>query len=113
MTGLVITKLDVLTGIDPLRVAVRYRHPEGATFEEFPYHQSVLHHAEPEYVDLPGWEEDITEARTEEDLPQAARDYLRYMSEFVGVPVTLIGVGPARDQIIWAGDEHEAALRAA
>ena len=60
MTGLVVTKLDVLSGIDPLRVAVRYRHPEGATFDEFPYHQSVLHHAEPEYDELPGWSEDVT-----------------------------------------------------
>ena len=60
MTGLVITKLDVLSGIDPLRVAVRYRHPEGAVFDEFPYHQSVLHHAEPEYDELPGWDEDIS-----------------------------------------------------
>ena len=61
MTGLVVTKLDVLSGIDPLRVAVRYRHPEGATFDEFPYHQSVLHHAEPEYDELPGWAEDVTD----------------------------------------------------
>ena len=55
LTGLVITKLDVLTGIDPLHVAVRYLGPEGATFEEFPYHQSILHKARGELVELPGW----------------------------------------------------------
>ena len=69
MTGLVITKLDVLTGIGPLRVATRYRHPEGATFDEFPYHQSVLHRAIPEYDEMPGLDEDITGVRSMDDLP--------------------------------------------
>ena len=111
MTGLAITKLDVLSGVDPLRVCVRYRGAEGALFEEFPYHQSVLHHAAAEYEELPGFGEDVSDARSEEDLPEAARDYLRYVSDFVGVPVTLIGVGPGREQVIWVGD-RAAALRA-
>ncbi len=113
MTGLAITKLDVLSGIDPLRVCVRYRGAEGALFDEFPYHQSVLHHAAAEYVELPGFSEDITGTRSEEGLPEAAREYLRYISEFVGVPVTLIGVGPGREQVIWVGDQEPLALRAA
>ena len=113
MTGLVMTKLDVLSGIDPIRVCVRYRGAEGARFDEFPYHQSVLHHAEPEYEELPGWDEDITGVRSEEELPQAARDYLRYISDFVGVPITLVGVGPGREQVIWVGDQESTALRAA
>jgi adenylosuccinate synthase len=113
MTGLVITKLDVLTGIGPLRVATRYRHPEGATFDDFPYHQSVLHRAIPEYDEMPGFDEDITGARSIGDLPQAARDYLNYISNFVGVPITIIGVGPGRDQVIWVSGESEAALKAA
>jgi adenylosuccinate synthase len=113
MTGLAITKLDVLSGLDTLRVAVRYRHPEGALFHEFPYHQSVLHHAAPEYEELPGWDEDITGVRSEEELPQAARDYLAYISDFVRVPVTLVGVGPGREQVIWAGGQEPASLRAA
>ena len=69
LTGLVVTKLDVLTGIDPLNVAVRYLGPEGATFDEFPYHQSILHKARGELVELPGWHEDIPGARSIEDLP--------------------------------------------
>ena len=113
MTGLAITKLDVLSGIDPLRVCVRYRGAEGALFEEFPYHQSVLHHASAEYEQLPGFDEDISGVRSEADLPEAAREYLRYISDFVGVPVTLIGVGPGREQVIWAGDHETSALRAA
>ena len=59
-----LTKLDVLTGIDPLPVATTYSGPEGASFDEFPYHQSVLHHVRGETVELPGWHEDITGART-------------------------------------------------
>ena len=113
MTGLVITKLDVLTGIGPLQVAVRYRHPEGATFDTFPYHQSVLHRASAEYEELPGWDEDITAARSVDELPEAARAYLDFIAEFVGVPITIVGVGPGRDQVIWVGEGEEAALAAA
>jgi adenylosuccinate synthase len=111
LTGLVITKLDVLTGIDPLGVAVRYLGPEGARFDEFPYHQSILHRATADIEELPGWHEDITRARSLDDLPQTAREYLDHVSEFVGVPVVCIGVGPGRDQIIWteAGKRFEAA----
>src|SRR5512142_166235 len=65
MTALAVTKLDVLSGIDPLRVCVRYRHPEGAVFDEFPYHQSIIHMAEPEYEELPGFDADIGECRRE------------------------------------------------
>ena len=88
MTALAVTKLDVLSGIDPIRVCVRYRHPEGAVFDEFPYHQSIIHTAEPEYEELPGFEGDIGDCRREEDLPQEARDYLEAIADHVGVPVT-------------------------
>jgi adenylosuccinate synthase len=100
LTGLVITKLDVLTGVDPVRVAVRYSGAEGASFDEFPYHQSILHKARGEFTELPGWREDITGARRIEDLPVNARRYLDFVSEFVGVPIVLVGVGPGRDQVI-------------
>ena len=103
LTGLVVTKLNVLTGIDPLRVAVRYRGPEGSSFEAFPYHQSILHKAAGEYEEVPGWEEDVSGARSLDDLPRAARDYLDLVSDYVGVPVVLVGVGPARDEVIWTG----------
>jgi adenylosuccinate synthase len=101
LTGLVVTKLDVLTGIDPLPVAVRYLGEDGATFNTFPYHQSILHRARGDYVELPGWNEDITGARSLSDLPQAARDYLDFIAKETGVPVVLVGVGPGRDQVIW------------
>ena len=111
MDSLVITKLDVLSGIDPLRLAVRYRSSEGAVFEEFPYHQSILHSAAAEYEELPGFEGEIGDCRTEADLPREARDYLRFISDFVGVPIRIVGVGPDRSQVVWMGERP--ALRAA
>jgi adenylosuccinate synthase len=103
LTGIAVTKLDVLTGIDPLAVAVRYHGPDGVAFDEFPYHQSVVHKARAEVVELPGWHEPITEARTVEDLPAEARGYLDFVSERLGVPNVLISVGPGRDAVIPTG----------
>jgi len=104
MTSLVLTKLDVLSGINPLRLCVRYRHAEGAVFTEFPYHQSIIHSVEPEYLELPGFEGDIGGCRSEQDLPREARDYLSAISDHTGVPVVLAGVGPGRDQVCWIGE---------
>ncbi len=101
MDALAITKLDVLSGLGPLRVAVRYRSKEGAELDTFPYHQSILHSAVPEYEELPGFDLDLTGCRSAEDLPREARDYLGFVAEFVGVPVRLVGVGPDREQVIW------------
>ncbi len=111
MTALAITKLDVLAGLDPLKVAVRYRSSEGAALEEFPYHQSILHSAQAEYRELPGFSGELGECRDEADLPPQARDYLRFVSEFVGVPIRLVGVGPDREQVVWMGERP--ALKAA
>jgi adenylosuccinate synthase len=109
LSALAITKLDVLTGVDPIRVCTRYISSEGAALEHFPYHQSVLHHATADYVDLPGWTEDLTGARSEEDLPANARAYLKLVAEQVDVPIALVGVGPGREQVIWT----EAGMRTA
>jgi adenylosuccinate synthase len=100
MDALAITKLDVLRGLGSLRVAVRYRSKEGAVLDSFPYHQSILHSATPEYEELPGFDEDIGGCREEADLPTAARDFLAFIADFVGVPIRLVGVGPDRDQTI-------------
>src|SRR6476659_2620239 len=98
MSALTITKLDVLSGLDPLRVAVRYRSREGAVFDTFPYHQSILHSAKPEYEELPGFDGDLTGCRSEDDLPAQARAYLDFIADFAGVPIRLVGVGPGRDR---------------
>jgi len=102
LTAMAITKLDVLSGQDSLCVCTRYRGPDGAgPFEHFPYHQTVLHHSVGEYEELPGWSEDIRGARSEEELPDAARNYLQYIADFVRVPIALIGVGPGREEVVW------------
>src|SRR5919202_1826347 len=81
LTGLVITKLDALSGLGDIGVAVRYKGPEGAEFERFPYHQTVVHKARADYEMLPGWDEDIGGARTLADLPPNARSFLSYVSD--------------------------------
>src|SRR6059058_6045205 len=91
LTALVITKLDVLAGIDRVCVCTGYRSAEGAELDHFPYHQTVLHHVIPDYVELPGWHEPITEARTLADLPAAARDYLDFVGERLDVPIVMVG----------------------
>ena len=107
LTALVVTKLDVLTGLDTIKVCTRYRGEDGAEFDHFPYHQSVLHHATGEYVELPGWSEDIGDVASEDDLPENARAYLAFVEEFIGVPVVMIGVGPGREQTIWTAAGRE------
>jgi adenylosuccinate synthase len=107
LTALVVTKLDVLTGLETIKVCTRYRGEDGAEFDHFPYHQSVLHHTVGEYVDLPGWSEDIGEARSEDELPENARRYLAFVEEFIGVPIVVIGVGPGREQTVWTPAGHE------
>jgi adenylosuccinate synthase len=113
LSALAITKLDVLAGIDPIRVAVRYRSAEGAVLDEFPYHQSILHAATAEYEELPGFDADIGECRSEADLPREARDYLDLIRDRTGVPIRLVGVGPGREQVIWIGQPAAPRLRAA
>jgi adenylosuccinate synthase len=112
---LAITKLDVLSGLGDVCVCTRYRGPGEATFDTYPYHQTVMHQASGEYETLPGWDDDLTDVREVADLPAAAQDYLSYVSEFVGVPIGMVGVGPGSDQIIWteAGRDSVAARAAA
>ncbi|MDQ3676576.1 MAG: adenylosuccinate synthase [Actinomycetota bacterium] len=109
LTSLAITKLDVLSGFHKIKVCMTYSGPDGAEFHSFPYHQSVLHHARGEYIELAGWKEDITECRSPAELPAAARAYLEFIAEQVQVPVVLVGVGPGRDQVIWMQDAPQLA----
>src|SRR6059036_3000812 len=83
ITRLVLTKLDALTGIDPIGVSTTYSGPEGATFEEFPYHQTMVHKARADFEMMPGWHEDISAARSLEELPAAARSYVDYIESFL------------------------------
>src|SRR5579863_7060282 len=101
LSALAITKLDVLSGLDRIKVCTSYRGAEGAEFDSFPYHQTVLHHTAAEYTELDGWREEIGQCTSFSELPSAAQEYLRFIGERAGAPVTLIGVGPGRDQVVW------------
>ena len=112
MTELVLTKLDVLTGFETIPVCVAYRLPDGTVTEEFPAHQSDFHHAEPVWEDRPGWTEDLSDVTEWDQLPQAARDYVDWVADQLGIPVTLVGVGVRRDQVL-APHGMEAVARSA
>jgi adenylosuccinate synthase len=98
---LALTKLDVLSGLDRLKVAVAYARGD-TRVDHFPAEFGVdaLAEWEPVYEELPGWDEDITEIRRREDLPEAAQAYVERIENGTGVPITLIGVGPGREQAI-------------
>jgi adenylosuccinate synthase len=99
LSELAVTKLDVLDFFDVLKVCVAYE-VDGQRVEHLPYHQSVLHQVTPIYEELPGWETDLTEMTTRDQLPQQAIDYVAFLQEQVGVPISLVGVGPGRDQFL-------------
>jgi len=99
ITGLALLKLDVLTGLSEIQACVSYR-VAGKEIHEFPASISTLGRCEPMYRTFRGWSESIEAARSLDDLPQAARDYVRWIEDALGVPVDLLGVGPERDATI-------------
>ena len=99
LTGLVITKMDVLDTLPEISVATAYRTPEGIV-EEFPADTWSLGEVEPVYETLPGWESSTGEARKLEDLPSNARAYLERLEEITSTPVQMVSVGTRRRQII-------------
>ncbi len=99
VTDFVLTKLDVLTGLKEIPVCVAYE-VDGKRFDEMPVSQSDFHHAKPIYENFPGWDEDISGAKTFADLPKNAQDYVLAVEKLSGARISAIGVGPARDAII-------------
>jgi len=95
LTEIALTKLDILSNFETLRVAVAYRS-RGDRYEHFPLQQRVLYDCTPIYEDLAGWNEDISGIREFEDLPIEARRYVEYVEDAAGVPVTIVSVGPDR-----------------
>jgi adenylosuccinate synthase len=99
MWGLALTKLDVLTGIDPLRVCVAYQL--GAKrYEEMPPGRGTLERARPIYEEMPGWRESLSGARALSDLPPDARRYLERIAALAGVRLAMVGVGAPREATI-------------
>jgi adenylosuccinate synthase len=103
LTDFFLTKLDVLTGWEKIPVCVAY-DIDGKRVEELPASQSDFHHAKPIYEYLPGWSENISKAKSINDLPKNARAYVEYLEKISGAPISAIGVGPGRDETITVRD---------
>lgn len=97
ITALTLTKLDVLSGLKKIPVAVAYEK-EGKKLEAFPDNAEDLSAVTPIYQELAGWQEDLTGVKTWKDLPQAARDYVEFVEQSLGLPIISVSVGPGREQ---------------
>jgi adenylosuccinate synthase len=102
LTGLAITKLDVLDGFDEIRICTGY-DVQGGACEHFPYDLKLLDHARPVYETVPGWKTSTADARSIDALPSRAQAYLHRLEELTGVPIAFVSVGTRRDQIIEVG----------
>lgn len=99
LSEVALTKLDVLDTLDTVKVCVAYEI-DGQRVERLPYHQSELHKATPIYEELPGWNTELSGCTERSQLPPQAQDYLGFLEQQVGVPITLVGVGPGREQFL-------------
>lgn len=100
VTELVITKLDVLTGFDEIKVCTAYQLPDGKVTDRFIGSEARLKEAKPLYKTYRGWHDDLSLVRRFEDLPHEAQHYLKELQKDLGLPITLVGVGPEREQLI-------------
>jgi adenylosuccinate synthase len=98
-----VTKLDVLTGFETLKICVGYRVNE-EIIHEFPQSQKIFKQCQPVYEEMPGWHEDLTHVRRFEDLPEAAKNYILRIEALTGVQATLVAIGPGREQTIVRGE---------
>ena len=104
LTELFITKLDVLSGLDEIKLCVGYKNGD-EVIADYPYQQSILYNAQPVYETFEGWEEDITSIKNFEELPENAKKYINAIENFIEIPITFISVGPERNQnIVIAND---------
>jgi adenylosuccinate synthase len=104
LTELFITKLDVLSGLEELKLCVGYEN-ENEVINDYPYDQNILNTADPVYEILDGWTEDITSIKRFDDLPENAKKYINAIEDFIEVPITFISVGPERNQNIVITDD--------
>jgi adenylosuccinate synthase len=99
LSEVALTKLDVLDTFETVKVCVAYE-ADGVRYDHLPYHQSTLHRVTPIYEELPGWLTELCQITSPEDMPRAARDYVEFLTEQIGVPVRMVGVGPEREQFV-------------
>ena len=99
LTELFITKLDVLSGLDELKLCIGY-NTENKVITDYPYELTILESAEPVYETFDGWSDDISSVKNYDDLPENAKTYLKAIEDFIAVPITFISVGPERTENI-------------
>ena len=99
LTELFITKLDVLSGLDEIKLGVGYKNGD-EVITDYPYQQDVFYNAEPVYETFEGWSEDITSVKSFDALPENAKKYINAIEKFIEIPITFISVGPERNQNI-------------
>jgi adenylosuccinate synthase len=99
ITGLSLNSLDVLTGLDTVKICVAYEY-EGKRIENYPANLELLKKCKPIYEELPGWKHDITGVRSYADLPEETKRYVERISQLTGIPLAIFSVGPDRDQTI-------------
>jgi adenylosuccinate synthase len=99
LTEIALTKLDVLDTFETVKVCVGYE-ADGVRYDHMPYHQSVLHRVTPIFEEMPGWLTDLSQMTSVDDMPPAALDYVEMLTEQIGVPVKMVGVGPEREQFV-------------
>lgn len=100
LTQLAINKLDTLSGFDELKVCVAYQKPDGTIIKNFPPTLEELEDCTPIYETLPGFDGDLSQCTSFEELPEACRNYMTFLEKECGCPITMIGVGPARKDLI-------------
>jgi adenylosuccinate synthase len=99
LSEIALTKLDVLDTLDEIKVCVAYE-ANGERYDYPPYHQSILHEVRPVYEVLPGWRSDLTSFTSYEQLPEMAKSYVTFLQDTIGVPISVVGVGPGREQFV-------------
>ncbi len=108
LSGIAITKLDVLSGLETVKVCTAYTY-QGVVLDEIPASLEIMEQCSPIYEELPGWSEDITGAKSLDDLPANARAYVTRIEELSGAPIVLVSVGPRRDETIMLRNPFEKA----
>ena len=98
VTQLIMTKGDVLSGFETIKAATAYKLPDGTVTEEFPF--ELTDNVEPIYEEIKGWKEDLTGVKSEDEFPQELKDYIAYLEKQLEVPITIVSVGPDREQTI-------------
>jgi len=99
LSSVALTKLDVLDTLDTVKICTGYKY-QGETITEFPHSLKYLSQCQPIYEELPGWKQDTSDARTFDQLPDNAKNYVRRLEELTGVKASIVAIGPKRDQTI-------------